>query len=344
MAWHALDFCDITDVTCGHCSGARSYTPIILSLSNHSEHVRGSPNAKRMWCFVNFREKMEGESNEAHKLYRRTGLQAYIAFLLHQLHIWRDGFWLPIPGRKGLVLIQPRLALILGDIVQIRQMACLSSSWSLHFPMKNSNAVDVAVKEVVKTKGQLNEIRYSASLIDEIFEVTPAATVRNVHTHFIVKYSNTFPVFKCLFQYSGIFACILTRVCQCVLVCRTIVCCSRLQAKISFPSEYMLASIGITAAEAASETSENMFTVSRTSARENFARENSYQRASENKKLGAVRATQKAYGYHPFMLPAVELEQYATVTGKHVGLTTTKRIPADCLHLVSCDGLTSLAA
>jgi hypothetical protein len=179
-----------------HCSGARSYTPIILSLSNHSERVRGSPNAKRMWCFINFREKLEGESNEAHKLYRRTGLQAYIAFLLHQLHIWRDGFWLPVPGHEGLVLIQPRLALILGDIVQIRQMTCLSSSWSLHFPMKNSNAVDVAVKEVVKTRGQLNEIRYSASLIVEIVEVTPAAIVRNVHTHFIVNYSNTIPVFQ----------------------------------------------------------------------------------------------------------------------------------------------------
>ncbi len=113
-----------------------------------------------------------------------------------------------------------------------------------------------------------------------------------------------------------------------------------MQAKTSFPSEYFLASTGITEAEAATETSENMFTVSRTSARENFARENSYQRASESKKLGAVRAIQKAYGYHPFVLPAIELEQYAIVTGKLVGLTTTTRIPADCLHLVSWDDLT----
>jgi hypothetical protein len=131
-------------------------TPVSVSLANHSQQARYSPNAKRHIGFIVLRDRSPSESKEDYKLYRRVVLQAHLEAYVHELHNWRDGFMLPLPGKAGIHLMQPRMALVLGDIMELRKIMAVTSNSSLYFAMGNSNILDDTVTACVaeETKGR----------------------------------------------------------------------------------------------------------------------------------------------------------------------------------------------
>ena len=94
------------------------------------------------------KEKVGEDTKDAHKFVSRTLTQEYAGAILRQLLNWKDGFFLSLPGQEGVHLLQPRLAVVIADIVQMRDIAAVKSTFSLHFNIR-LDYFDGGIREIL---------------------------------------------------------------------------------------------------------------------------------------------------------------------------------------------------
>jgi hypothetical protein len=102
-----------------------------MSCGNHTAEARNPSYGKVTLAILAFPDPRPGENMTAYRLANKLLFHEWYSAMFQNLAIWEPGIVLELPGQKGLSVLQPRLGLILSDLLEARSFAAVSSAHSV---------------------------------------------------------------------------------------------------------------------------------------------------------------------------------------------------------------------